>query len=53
MSVVLLKLLRIATIILSLTVPLLAKRIIDCERCALEHLLRSPAIGIDINTDSL
>ena len=47
------KLFSIAAMILSLIIPLLAKQIIDCERCGLEHLLRSPAIGIDINTDYL
>ena len=48
-----LKLLTIVTMVLSLTSPVLAKRLIDCKRCGLEHLLRSPAIGIDINSDSL
>lgn len=47
------KLSSVAAICLGLVGPLLAKRIIDCGSCGLEQLLKSPAIGIDINTEML
>jgi len=50
---IIINLFTVAAAILSLVVPLWSKRIIDYERCAIEHVLQSPAIGIDINSESV
>jgi len=47
------KVFTVAATLLSLLGPLLAKRIIVCERCGLEHRLRSPAFGINLDTESM
>lgn len=47
------KVFTVAATLLSLLGPLLAKRIIVCERCGLEHRLRSPALGINLDTESM
>ena len=50
---ILINLFTVAATILSLVVPLWSTRIIDCKRCGIEHVLQSPAIGIDINSESV